>query len=380
MRTAIVILNWNTKDYLDKFLPGLLASVGYDKKCKPHGDAEVIIADSASTDGSLDLLLEKFRFLRRIELPENYGFTGGYNHAFDFLRQYGFEYYILLNSDIEVPSDWLAPLVEHMDTHPRCAACGPKLHSYYEKDMFEYAGAAGGYIDRFGYPFCRGRVMKKVERDRGQYGDSPAHVFWTTGAALMVRSKVYHELGGLDSRFFAHQEEIDLCWRMQLEGWDVDSVPASRLWHLGGGTLPQDSPFKLRLNFRNNLLMLSNNLAKTFATESFNNKEEALPQARRACRKAGRRIRQRMVLDGLSAAVYLLTFKKEYYKAVVQAHKEFKAMRTDPTPEQVAEFARIHAGAHVRGVWKGWIVPWGMLPGKIAFRKVRRFNDKISCG
>ena len=194
MKTAVVILNWNTEDFLLKFLPPLLCSVE-----KVEG-AEVIVADNDSSDGSMTVMKEVFPQVRTIELEKNFGFTGGYNKAF---AQIDCEYFLLINSDIEVTEGWLEPLVEWMDTHPECGACAPKLHSYQQRDKFEYAGAAGGYIDKFGYPFCRGRVLKRLEMDYGQY-DQPTDVFWATGACLLVRSSLYRECGGLDERFFAH--------------------------------------------------------------------------------------------------------------------------------------------------------------------------------
>ena len=305
MKTAVVILNWNTKEFLKEFLPGLHESVS------KVADAEVIVADNASTDGSIEVMNELFPDIRTLRFTENLGFTGGYNEAFRLLDEEPGrpEYFLLINSDIEVTEDWLQPLVDWMDTHPECGACAPKLHSWQEREKFEYAGAAGGYLDRFGYPFCRGRIMKRLETDRGQY-DSPADVFWATGACLMIRSRIYRELGGLDPRFFAHMEEIDLCWRMQLHGWKVTVVPESVIYHVGGGTLPADSPFKLKLNYRNNLLMLSNNLAYTFALEAYGRCADADKAARKGMKKAGCRIFVRKCLDGLSAAVYLATLKK----------------------------------------------------------------------
>lgn len=183
------------------------------------------------------MLATAFPEVRRIPLDENYGFTGGYNRA---LRKIDAEYYVLLNSDIEVTDGWLRPLIDVMDNNPDIGACAPKLHSWYDRDNFEYAGAAGGYIDSLGFPFCRGRIMKMVEKDSGQY-DKQSDVLWATGACLMVRSSLFHKLGGLDDRFFAHMEEIDLCWRMQLEGYRIHIVPESVVYHLGGGTLPQNS-------------------------------------------------------------------------------------------------------------------------------------------
>ena len=338
MKTAVVILNWNTRDYLRKFLPGLITST--------EGlDAEVIVADNASTDGSLEMLAAEFPDVRRISLDRNYGFTGGYNRA---LAQVEADYYVLINSDIEVPQGWLKPLTDWMDTHPHCGACGPKLLSYDHRDRFEYAGAAGGLLDRYGYPFCRGRILQKVEKDEGQY-DTPEDVFWVSGACLLVRSKLWKKLGGLDDRFFAHMEEIDLCWRMQLSGYTVTVVPESYVYHIGGGTLPNESPFKLRLNFRNNLLLLENNLAKTFRAQGYS-VDGSLGKARR-------RIFVRMLLDGAAALTYLVTKRYNSYKAVVQAHGEYRKLRRKPTPDEVA----MQKDATVRGWYDGWIVPKGIF-------------------
>ncbi len=326
LKTAVVILNYNTREYLRRFLPGLIAS------CDGL-DAEVIVADNASHDGSLDMMAEEFPSVRTIALSENYGFTGGYNRA---LSQVQAQYYVLINSDVEVPSHWLRVLQDWMDSHPDCGACGPKLISFNERDTFEYAGAAGGLLDRYGYPFCRGRIMQKVEKDHGQY-DSPADVLWCSGACLMVRADVWNSLGGLDDRFFAHMEEIDLCWRMQLRGWKVTVVPQSYVYHIGGGTLPNESPFKLRLNFRNNLLLLENNLPATLNSRFL----------------ARVRILTRMCLDGLSALVYLFTGRKSFYDAVVQAHREYRKLRR---PGEIP--AERHKPV---GLYKGWIVPKGLF-------------------
>ena len=291
MKTAVVILNWNTEGFLKDLLPGLLKSV------ETVEGAEVIVADNASTDGSLKVMKELFPEVRTIVFEKNFGFTGGYNRAFD---QIDSDLFVLINSDIEVTDGWLEPLIEWMKGHPECGACAPKLHSYQEREKFEYAGAAGGYLDRYGYPFCRGRVLKRLETDKCQY-DSPADVLWATGACLMVRSEVYRRLGGLDDRFFAHMEEIDLCWRMQLEGYRVCIVPESTVYHIGGGTLPASSPFKLYLNFRNNLMMLENNLARTFALGYLNEGMSLEKAAGKGWRKAKWRIRFRKCLDLMSA-------------------------------------------------------------------------------
>ena len=316
MRTAVVILNWNTKDYLRRFLPGLLDSLG-------GPDAEAIVADSASTDGSMEMMAEEFPQVRRIPLDRNYGFTGGYNRA---LNQVDAEYYVLLNSDIEVTQDWLRPLVEWMDSHKECGICGSKLLSFQDRGSFEYAGAAGGYLDAYGFPFCRGRVLKRLDRDRGQY-DTPTRVLWVSGACLMIRSSLWKALGGLDDRFFAHMEEIDLCWRAQLHRQQVWVVPESKVYHLGGGTLPASSPWKLQLNYRNNLLLLENNLAMTYASRG------SAPA--KALREASRLIFRRKILDGLAGLAYLLMLKPSSTAAVVKAHREYGRLRRAPEPGEV---------------------------------------------
>lgn len=247
-RTAVVILNWNGRKMLEQFLPGILEY--------SHSDAEVIVADNASTDDSLQLLRERFPQVRQIVLEQNFGFAEGYNRA---LRQVDADYFVLLNSDVRVTHHWLTPLVEFMDSHADVAACQPKLLSFYDEDSFEYAGASGGYLDRLGYPFCRGRVFDTVEKDNGQYDDA-TDVLWATGACLMVRAKDYWEAGALDGRFFAHNEEIDLCWRLRLLGRRIVCIPDSQVYHVGGGTLPKNNPRKTFLNFRNNLTMLYKNL------------------------------------------------------------------------------------------------------------------------
>lgn len=366
MKTAVVILNWNTEGFLKEFLPSLVQSVA-----KVEG-AEVVVADNASTDGSMKVMTEMFPDVRTIILDRNYGFTGGYNRAFDALEKVEApEYFVLINSDIEVTEDWLIPLEQWMDSHPDCGACAPKLHSFQERDKFEYAGAAGGYIDRYGYPFCRGRVMKRLEEDKGQY-DSPADVMWATGACLMVRSSVYRELGGLDERFFAHMEEIDLCWRMQLAGWKVTVVPQSIVYHVGGGTLPATSPFKLQLNYRNNLLMLENNLAKTFALQLYKHGADVEKATEKGMKKARRRIRQRKFLDILSAAAYLVTFKVSCFKAVRKAHKEYGRLRHISGSEEIAAYLiRYGNKVSVKGIYNKSIIFRSLLAGKHIFKKIK---------
>lgn len=243
-RIAIVILNWNGAAMMRRYLPTV---VKYSA-----GDATVYVADNASTDDSLQLLSGSFPECKVIKFDKNWGFADGYNKA---LAQIDAEYYLLLNSDIEVTHHWLTPLLEFMDAHPEAAACQPKLLSLADRDCFEYAGACGGFIDRYGYPFCRGRIFDTVERDGGQY-DYRQEIFWATGAAMMVRSADYWRAGGLDGRFFAHNEEIDLCWRLRLMGRKIFCIPESCVYHVGGGTLPKGNPMKTFLNFRNNLTML----------------------------------------------------------------------------------------------------------------------------
>ena len=243
-KLAIVILNWNGAKMMQQYLPTVLK---YSRN-----DATVYVADNASTDNSLDLLRTEFPECRLIQFDRNWGFAEGYNRA---LRQIDAEYFLLLNSDIEVTRHWLTPLLEFMDSHPDVAACQPKLLSIFNRDKFEYAGASGGYLDRYGYPFCRGRIFDTVEDDNGQY-DQAEDVLWASGAALLIRAKDYWDSNGLDGRFFAHNEEIDLCWRLRIRGRRIVCVPDSFVYHVGGGTLPKSNPMKTFLNFRNNLTML----------------------------------------------------------------------------------------------------------------------------
>ena len=248
MKVAVVILNWNGEAMLRRFLPTV---VRYS--CD---EAEICVADNASGDASVQLLREHFPSVRLIQLDKNYGFAEGYNRA---LAQIEAEYYVLLNSDVEVTHHWLTPLVEYMDAYPDVAACQPKLLSEANRDYFEYAGASGGFIDRYGYPFCRGRIFNTVEEDNGQY-DYIIDILWATGACMLIRSADYREAHGLDGRFFAHNEEIDLCWRLRQRGRRIVCIPESEVYHVGGGTLPKSNPMKTFLNFRNNLTMLYKNL------------------------------------------------------------------------------------------------------------------------
>ena len=268
-RLAVVILNWNGKKYLEKFLPVLL------QYCPEY--AEVIVADNASSDDSVSFLQENYPRLRIIRNNFNGGFSKGYNDA---LKLVDSEYYCLLNSDIEVTANWIDPIIMQMDADPMIAAVQPKLRSYVNRDFFEYAGASGGFLDKFGYPFCRGRLFESVEKDNGQY-DDPIEVFWATGAALFVKSEIYHRVGGLDEDFFAHMEEIDFCWRIKNKGYKVMINPSSVVYHIGGGTLPKNNELKTYLNFRNNLFVLlknlpSNRLFVTFFVRFFLDKVAAM--------------------------------------------------------------------------------------------------------
>lgn len=301
-KIAIVILNWNGATMLRRYLPTVIAH--------SQGEAVVYVADNASTDDSLSLLSESFPEVRQILLDKNWGFADGYNKA---LAQIDAEYYVLLNSDVEVPEGWLVPLRTFMDEHQDVAACQPKLLSVADNDSFEYAGACGGYLDRYGYPFCRGRVFDTVEKDKGQY-DEVAEVLWTTGACMMIRSKDYWAVNGLDGRFFAHNEEIDMCWRLRMMGRKLYCLPQSEVFHVGGGTLPKGNPMKTYLNFRNNLTMLYKNL----------------PQ-----KELHYVMRVRWLLDYVAAwQTLILNRNVGDFCAIYRARRDFMRWRTEFRPER----------------------------------------------
>lgn len=287
---SIVILNWNGRNFLQKFLPSVLATT--------YSNKEVVVIDNASTDDSVSFLQQHWPTVRIIQNKANYGFAQGYNEG---LKQVQSDYYVLLNSDVEVTPNWIGAMVELLENDKTIAACQPKIMQFDQRDLFEYAGAAGGWLDHLGYPFARGRIFDVCEKDEGQY-DTAEPIFWASGAALFVKANVYQALGGLDGYFFAHQEEIDFCWRVQLAGYKVYSCPQSVVYHVGGGTLPKGNARKVFLNFRNNLVMMAKNLPRWEAIW---------------------KISYRFWLDYISAFKSLLSGQKTYYRSVMKAHGEF---------------------------------------------------------
>ncbi len=300
-KLAIVILNYNGEEMLKRFIPTLL-------NCS--GDAEIVVADNASDDNSVATMQRCHPEVRIIKLQKNWGFAEGYNRA---LKHVDAKYYLLLNSDVEVTEGWLDPLLSIMEADPSIAACQPKLLDYKRKTHFEYAGASGGFMDCYGYPYCRGRIFDTVEEDKGQY-DTPCEIFWATGAALLVRSNCYWEVGGLDGRFFAHMEEIDFCWRLRARGHRIVCIPQSAVFHVGGATLSRSNPRKTFLNFRNNLLMLYKNLP---------------------AQRLRRVMMMRAFLDYVAAVKFLLSGDIKDFKAVVKARREYRKMRHDFLPDRI---------------------------------------------
>ena len=290
-KVAVVILNWNGQDFLEKFLPGVIENSSGE-------GTEIVVVDNGSTDGSLEVLKKLQPAIRVIGLDSNHGFAPGYAKA---LRMIDATYFLLLNSDVEVTPGWLTSLVSLMDSDSSIAACMPKIRSFSQRQFFEYAGAAGGFIDLFGYPFCRGRILSSIEKDTGQY-DADAELFWASGACMLVRASAYYEAGELDSDFFAHMEEIDLCWRLKNQGWQIKSEPRSIVFHQGGATLSYHSPKKVYLNFRNSLWMMIKNLPQN---QLFS------------------RLFPRLILDGVAALHFLLTGQWKAFRAVVSAHISF---------------------------------------------------------
>ncbi|MEX0986918.1 MAG: glycosyltransferase family 2 protein [Bacteroidales bacterium] len=340
---AIVILNWNGKDYLAKFLPLL-----YERTQMPG--IEIIVADNASSDGSMEFMKRNFSDTRLIQLEKNHGFAGGYNKA---LEQVEANYFLLLNSDIEVRENWLQPLAAFMEGHRETAACSPVLLDYYHRDKYEYAGAAGGYIDRLGYTFCRGRLFHTTET-RAEAFNTPVEVFWTTGACMMIRASLFREAGGFDENFFAHMEEVDLCWRLKNMGYKLAIVPESNVFHVGGGTLPKSNPFKTYLNFRNNLFLLYKNLP-----------EKGLVST----------IRKRMLLDGVSAIMFLATLKFKDFKAVIRAHAGFRKKREEYKKYRADNRTRIIKSDHPE-IYPGSVVFDYFIAGRKHFGSLRGHYSK----
>ncbi len=289
-KVSIVILTYNGRHHLETFLPSVITHT-------PEW-AEVVIVDNASTDDTVDWLERKYPVIRLIKFEENYGFAGGYAQA---LKTINSDYYYLLNSDVEVSPTFLEPMVRFLDENPDYAATQPKILSYKNKNFFEHAGASGGFMDKNCYPFCRGRIFDTVERDQGQYDDE-IDIFWASGAALLIRSKDYHKVGGLDADFFAHMEEIDLCWRLHLIGKRIRVCPESVIYHLGGGTLAYNNPQKTFLNFRNNLWMMEKNLPDS-------------------CRQ--KTISYRLILDGIAGVKYVLSGELKNCNAIIKAHRAY---------------------------------------------------------
>lgn len=290
---AVVILNWNGINFLKQFLPSFIQHSAVE-----GFDTSIVVVDNGSTDNSVNWVRSEFSSARLIVLDKNHGFTGGYNVA---LKQVSADYYVIVNSDVKVDRDWLNPLVNFLEEVPKAVACQPKVLSFSEPHKFEYAGASGGFVDFLGYPFCRGRILSVTEEDNGQY-DNNHRIFWATGACMIIKSKAFWEVGGFDTDFFAHMEEIDLCWRLNRLGYSIWVVPQSHVLHVGGGTLPNNNPFKVYLNHRNNLLMLHKNLfgARLILTLSF-----------------------RMVLDWASSVLYALSGNFSFTLSVYKAHFHF---------------------------------------------------------
>ena len=313
-KVAVIILNWNGEKLLREYLPSVIETTD-------TSIADIIVADNGSTDSSVELLRKEFPQVKLLEFKENYGFAEGYNRA---IKEINYPYTVLLNSDVATTQGWINALYDYMEANPNVGACQPKIRAYTNKSYFEYAGAAGGFIDSNGYPYCRGRIFDTVEEDNGQY-DEVIPVFWATGAALMVRSELYLGVGGLDKDFFAHMEEIDLCWRILLTGSEIMAVPQSVVYHLGGGSLPASNPRKTYLNFRNNLLMLHKNL----------------PDATR-----GKKLFVRRLLDTVAWAKFMATFDFKNANAILKAHNDFRSMRKAYTNHPSVDLLQTRPDCH----------------------------------
>ncbi|MCE5174782.1 MAG: glycosyltransferase family 2 protein [Bacteroidales bacterium] len=340
MKTSVVILNWNGKSLMESLLPNVLEHTLSDLS----QDVELVVADNGSTDGSLAFLETNYPdTIKRIDLAYNHGFAEGYNQA---LSQLDSKYAVLLNSDVEVTPGWLIFLTDYMDAHPDVAACQPKIRSLRQRECFEHAGASGGFMDFLGYPFCRGRVLSFVEEDRGQY-DTPIDLFWATGACLCVRMDDFRNVGEFDARFFAHMEEIDLCWRLRSRGRRIVCLPQSVVYHLGGATLNKENPRKTYLNYRNNLLMLYKNCTPNEFAVVFI---------------------IRLILDYMSVLVFLLSWKWRDAKAVLRARWSFLKMKPHFTLQRLENLQQTKITS-IPEIYRGSIILGYYLCGK------RRFTD-----
>jgi GT2 family glycosyltransferase len=336
MKLSIVILNWNGREFLKRFLPSIV-------KYSSYPWSEIIVADNGSDDKSRDVVEQQFPSVKFLALGHNYGFAEGYNKALSLIDS---DYFLLLNSDVEVTQDWLIPLLECMEKNPLVGACHPKILQMDQPEKFEYAGAAGGFIDYFGFPFCRGRIMNIQETDTGQY-DQSIPVFWASGAAMLVRSSVWKKMEGFDSDFYAHMEEIDLCWRMLNHGYKIMVCPSSKVYHLGGGSLAYGNPKKIFLNFRNNLFLLYKNLPK--------NKLYAI-------------LLPRMILDGVAALQFLITGQFIGFRKVYQAHISFYRNKSSLKAKRKELLNKIIKKNHPE-IYKGSIV-WDFF-----IMRKKKFSD-----
>ncbi|MEO6167558.1 MAG: glycosyltransferase family 2 protein [Chitinophagales bacterium] len=334
-KTAVVILCWNGRKFLGEFLPSLIQF--------QSADSDIVVADNASTDDSLSFLRENFPGVKIIALEKNYGFAEGYNQA---IKKIDSEYIVLINQDVAVTNNWLSPLLSLIESDGKIGAVHPRIHSHLQPGHFEYAGAAGGWIDKYGYTFCRGRVFDSIEKDNNQYAQT-AEVFWASGACMLVRNKVYAELGGLDGDFFAHMEEIDFCWRLKNAGYKVMYCSDATVYHLGGGSLPHGNPFKTYLNFRNNLTMIAKNLPE----------------------KKFRFLLLRMLLDQLAAVRSLLTLHFKDFLAIQKAHLYFLTHRKKINSKRTTSSAPF---LQMKGVYNGSIVWDYFLKGKKTFTAIVR--------
>ena len=342
-KVAVVILNWNGRRLLDQFLPSVI-------RYSTHPEVEIVVADNASTDDSISFLQTNYPDIKRIELTSNFGFAEGYNQA---LKQIEAELFVLLNSDVEVTANWLKPMVDFMDANIDVVAMQPKILAQKQKTHFEYAGASGGYIDSLGFPFCRGRIFDSVEYDHGQY-NCVQDIFWASGACMLVRSKEYFEIGGLDARFFAHMEEIDLCWRFKARGKRIVCFPQSVVFLVGAATLQKESSNKVFLNFRNNMLMLYKNLDDKHLKST---------------------LRSRKIYNVIAAFKYILSGELDNAKAVFKAHKKFDRLKKRYTTIRKENLAATIV-KDIPEIYRGNIVLDYYLKRKKKFSEISFFNDR----